>query len=243
MKDKKNLTELLNYTFLKYTNKTYSCGEKDLPALYCNTDIYPDFLALYTERGMYHKTDKTCVCFYQYDADFDGKTGLYEAIYHDDTERLTYFKNRFEGVKFFITPDYSEFGDIHVIENEYRLFKARVVGIWFIMEIGAIVIPNISFPTKRSAAFALDGYEECSVVAMSTKSHLQNKDEYERLLWKIHFTVDHLNLKAIVVYDVCGSNDNAIECFQYAIDKGLKIIIPDNTLKTRNAINKAVKNG
>ena len=89
--------------------------------------------------------------------------------------------------------------DIHVIENEYRLFKARVVAIWFIVEIGAVLIPNVSFPTERSAAYALDGYEECSVVAISTKSHLQDKVEYERLLWKIRFTVDHLKLKAIVV--------------------------------------------
>lgn len=238
MKNKKTLSRLLNYNFLNYTNKTVSCGEKDLPALYCKTDIYPDFLALYDEPKLYHKTDRTAVCFYQYDSVFDGKRGLYEAIYHDDNARLNYFKKRFEGVQFVIAPDYSEFGDIHVIENEYRLFKARVVAIWFIVEIGAVVIPNISFPTERSAAFALNGYEECSVVAMSTKSHLQNSVEHERLLWKIQYTVDHLNLKTIVVYDCCGTNDKAMESFAYAVNKGIDIIIPDNTLKTRNALHK-----
>ena len=106
------------------------------------------------------------------------------------------------------------------------------------VEIGAVVIPNISFPTERSAAFALDGYEECSVVAMSTKSHLQNSVEYERFLWKIRYTVDLLNLKAIVVYDVCGSDDKVMECFAYAVSKGIEIIIPDNTLKARNAAHK-----
>ena len=143
----------MNYSFLNYTNKTHSCGEKDLPALYCKTEVYPDFLALYSEPSLYHKTDRTGVCFYQFDSVFDGRRGLYEAIYHDDTARLAYFKKRFEGVKFFISPDYSEFGDIHVIENEYRLFKARVVAIWFIVEIGAVVIPNVSFPTEKSASY------------------------------------------------------------------------------------------
>lgn len=245
MKTKQTLQRLLNLSFLNYTNKTISRGIKDLPALYCNTEIYPDFLALYSEPKLYHLTDRTGVCFYQYDSVFDGKSGLFEAIYHDDYVRLKYFKKRFAGVKFVISPDYSEFGDIHTIENEYRLFKARVVAIWFEVEIGAIVIPNVSIPTPKSASFALDGYEDCSVVAISTKSHLVDKKEYERLLWKIRYTVDHLNLKAIVVYDVCGTNDKAMECFSYAIEKGIKIITPNNTLKERNALRskEAICNG
>lgn len=236
MKTKQTLRKLLNFNFLNYTNKTISCGEKDLPALFCNTEVYPDFLALYSEPKLYRKTDRTAVCFYQFDSVFDGKNGLFEAIYHDNKARLEYYKKRFAGVKFIIEPDYSEFGDIHVIENEYRLFKARVVAIWFIIEIGAVVIPNISFPTERSAAFALEGYENCSVVAISTKSHLVDKNEYERLLWKIRYTVDNLHLKAIIVYDACGTNEKALECFSYAIDKGVEIIIPNNTLKERNAL-------
>ena len=238
MKSKQTLRKLLNYSFLNYTNKTQSCGSKDLPALYCNTEVYPDFLALYSEPKLYHKTDRTGVCFYQFDNAFDGKRGLFEAIYHDDKARLDYFKKRFEGVKFFIAPDYSEFGDIQTIENEYRLFKSRVVAIWLVSEVDSIVIPNISFPTERSANFALDGYECCSVVAISTKSHMQNPEEYERLIWKIQHTVDTLNLKAIVVYDACSSNEQVMKCFAYAISKGIDIIIPDNTLKSRNAARK-----
>ena len=121
---------------------------------------------------------------------------------------------------------------------EQTLFKSRVVAFWLVSEVVAIVIPNISFPTERSADFALDGYECCSVVAISTKSHLQNPEEYERLLWKIHYTVDTLNLKAIVVYDACSSNDQVMKCFSYAISKGINIIVPDNTLKSRNTARK-----
>lgn len=243
MKQKTTLRTLLNYSYLNYTNKTVSRGEKDLPALYCNTDTYPDFLALSSETRLYHKTSNTCICFYEYDSEFDGKNGLFEAIYHDNHNRLKYYKKKFAGVKFVVCPDYSEFGDIHKIENEYRLFKARVVALWFMFEIGAVVIPNISFPTEESAAFALDGYEDCSVVAMSTKSHMQNQAEYERLQWKIRFTVDTLNLKAIVVYDVCSSNEKVIECFAYAIANGVEIIIPDNTLKSRNRERRVMHNG
>ena len=67
---------------------------------------------------------------------------------------------------------------------------------------------------------------------------MQNPEEYERLIWKIQHTVDTLNLKAIVVYDACSSNEQVMKCFAYAISKGIDIIIPDNTLKSRNAARK-----
>lgn len=43
--------------------------------------------------------------------------------------------------------------------------------------------------------------------------------------WKIHFTVDKLNLKAVVVYDVCSDNENALKYFSYAIGKGINIFL------------------
>lgn len=235
MKKNRNLAKLLNLNYLQYSNRTVSCGMMDLPALYCNTEVYPDYLALYSEKGLYHKTNRTAVCFHEFDTEFDGKHGLYWAIYYDDKKRLEYFKDRFSGVRFFLAPDYSELGDIHAIENNYRLFKSRIVSLWLMFELGAIVIPNISFPDKNSYAFALDGLEGCSVVAISTKGHMDDVAENERLRDNIRFTVDTLQLKTIVVYDVCGTNSATLDAFSYAIKKGVSVIIPDNTLKCQNA--------
>lgn len=146
-------------------------------------------------------------------------------------------KERFKGVKYVIIPDFSELGDIHKIENNYRLFKGRIIGLWFIFEIGAVVIPNIAFPTEESAGFALDGYEECSVVAISTKGHMDDPAENQRLRANIRLTVDKLpKIKTIVAYDVCGTNDATLDTFSYATEKGIEIIIPDNTLKERNML-------
>ncbi len=65
---------------------------------------------------------------------------------------------------------------------------------------------------------------------------MQNSHNYEQLSWRVKYTADHLNLRAIIVYDGCGTDDRALECFSYAMDKGIEIVIPGNTLKTRNAI-------
>ena len=175
------------------------------------------------------------MAFFQFDEDFDGKYGLYWAIYYNVKERLEYFKERFKGVKYVIIPDFSELGDIHKIENNYRLFKGRIIGLWFMFEVGAVVIPNITFPTEESADFALNGYEECSVAAMSTKSHMDDPAENLRLRANIRLTVDKMpKLKSLIAYDVCSTNDATLDTFSYAIEKGINIIIPDNTLKIRN---------
>lgn len=235
LKRNDNLIKLLNLYYLNLTNKTVSRGIMDLPAINCNVSEFPDYIALYSQKSLYHTTEHTAVAFFQFDEDFDGKLGLYWAIYHNVKERLEYFKERFNGVRYVIIPDFSELGDIHKIENIYRLFKGRIIGLWFMFEIGSVVIPNITFPTVESADFALDGYEECSVVAISTKGHMVDPNEKQRLRENIRLTVDKLpKLKTMIVYDVCSTNDATLETFSYAIEMGIEIIIPDNTLKHRN---------
>lgn len=235
MKRNKNLIRLLNLNYLMLTNLTISCGGMDLPAINCNVSVFPDYIALYSQKGLYHKTEHTAVAFFQFDEDFDGKHGLYWAIYYNDDNRLRYFKKRFKDVKYVIIPDFSELGDIHKIENNYRLFKGRIIGLWFIFEIGAVVIPNITFPTEESADFALDGYDDCSVVAFSTKGHMDNPAENLRLRTNIRLTVDKLpKIKTIIAYDVCGTNDATLDTFSYAIAKGIEVVIPNNTLKIQN---------
>ena len=102
-------------------------------------------------------------------------------------------------------------------------------------EVGAVVIPNITFPTEESANFALDGYGDCSVVTISTKGHMDDPAENLRLRANIGLTVDKLtNLKTIIAYDVCSTNDATLDTFSYAIERGIEVVIPDNTLKNRN---------
>lgn len=236
----KNLPKLLNLNYLKLTNKTYYSGKYDLPELRCSTEVFPDFIAVYSHPADYHKTPDTAVAFYQYDSSFDGINGLYNAIYHDDKKLLQFFKKRFTGVKFFISPDYSQFGDIDLIENQYRIKKARVVSLWLTMELDAIVIPNITFSSVESIDFYLCGLENCSVVAFSTMGYVDNRVEKQQTIEAVKYTVDHLNLDAIVVFDVCGTNAAVDEIFAYARQKGIKIVVPLNAMKIRNTMRKKV---
>lgn len=231
---KKDLKRLLNLNYLNLTNQTFATGEFDLPVLYCSTDIVPDYLALYNQPGDYHKTALTGVCFYIFDNEFDGFNGLFNAIYYNNRELLKYYKDRFRDVRFFISPDYSQFGDLQRIENIIRLWKARIITLWFILELNAVAIPNITYVSEDSFPFFFSGIENCEVVAFSTKGHIRRSVERNLLKAAVKYAVDNLPLKIIVVYSVCGKDSTSLKLFQYAIDHGIKVVIPDNTLRERN---------
>lgn len=234
MRRPRDMRRLLNLNYLSLTNKTYCEGEYSLPTLYCDTDIIPDYLALYTQPCDYHRTALTGICFYVYDNAFDGINGLFNAIYYNDRCLLDYYKSRFSGVRFFISPDYSQFGDLQKIENLIRLWKARIVTLWFILELHAVAIPNFTYISEETFPLFCTGLEHCSVVAFSTKGHVRYARERALLKAAVKYAVDHLSLNTIVVYSVCGRDETTLKLFSYAIEKGIRVVIPANSLRERN---------
>lgn len=230
---------LLNLKIVRLLKKTKQAGILGIPVLHCDTDVYPDFLALYRERSLYHKTLLTGVCFYAYDREFDGENGLFNAIYYDNKERLKYFKERFRNVKFIITPDYSVFGDMPRIENLHRIFKARIVALWFIFELHKVVIPNISYTDEDDFSICFSGLETCSVIAFNAKGHVKYPGERKLLEAAVKYAVDNLQLKAILVYSVCRHDENCLRIFQYAMERGIQVRIINNSLRERNVLRRA----
>ncbi len=235
MRVSKDMKSLLNYNILRLLNKTRRVGWLELPVIHCHTDVVPDFLALYKEPSLYNKTENTAVCFYCYDNEFDGKNGLFWAIYFNDSKRLEYFKLRFKNVKIFITPDYSVFNDVHKIENLIRLWKARIITLWLSIELGAIVIPNASYICEDEFQLFFDGLEGCETIAFSIKSHTRSRRERRLCEKAIEYVADHFNkLKRIIVYSACGKDETCLRMFKYAINKGIQVFVPKHTLLERN---------
>ena len=85
------------------------------------------------------------------------------------------------------------------------------------------------------------GLEEVETVAFGTKGNVDDEEERALLIDAIKYTVDHLNmLKTIIVYSSCKHDETIYTIFKYALDKGINVIIPNNTLQLRN---KEGKNG
>ena len=236
MKQINDLRRLLNLNFVEFTNRAAKAGPLEFPVLKCNTMRVPNYLALYQETGLYQVTEQTGLCFYSYDRVFDGPGGLFWAIYFNDEDRLMYFRKRFAGIKYVITPDISTFGNIQPIENYHRVWRSRVMALWFAFETDAVVIPNISYSSTHDLNVYFSGLEECTVIALSTKGHVHYRSERRLFINVVKYAVDHLPLKTIIAYSVCGRDENCLRLFEYAIEHGVQVFIPDNTLRTRNRL-------
>jgi hypothetical protein len=237
VKEKRNLKKKLNYNHLKLTNKTLCCGELDLPEIQCELAEMPDYIALYRQPSEYHKTNRTAVCFYDYDNEMDGQNGLYNAIKYDNKKDLEKYKERFSGIKVFFMPDYSVFGDIQAYENHHRIGRAREVALWLTMENDSIVIPNIAAGSIKDFEYIFDGYEKVKVAGISTKSKLPKREDRKLLQATIDEAVIRMPaLETFVVYDISAENIDANILFSGAKEKGINIVIPDNSMKIRNRI-------
>jgi hypothetical protein len=79
------------------------------------------------------------------------------------------------------------------------------------------------------------GLDRCKTIAFSTKGSMRDEFEQNVLREAISYVVDEFSeLNSIVVYDVCGDERRTLELFRYAIERGIRVVIPDNTLKRRN---------
>ncbi len=235
--NKNFLKKNLNLGYVELINKTYVVGKYDLIHVDSPNDIEIDFLALYSHLNEYNKTSKTAVCFYEYDREFDNKNGIYDAIKRIDINLLNKYKKRFENVDVLIAPDYSQFGNGLLSDNLESIQKARKVSLWLTYECNKKVIPNITYSNEESLEYFLDGLETSRVVAISLKGSLAKREQFDLLNKAINKMIEKLSyLKKIIVY-TSSTNDKKIhEIFKIAIDKGIEIIIPNNTLRIRNII-------
>ena len=227
------LTGKLNYNIAELLNQSF-LNEYDLPIHHCDPDVYPDFIALNTEPKRYHETPLTAVAFYTYDDSFDKIDGLYNAIYYNNEKLLAKYKNQYRDVSFIIAPDYSMFDDIWELENQYRLFKTRIIMLWFVLKINAVVIPNVPYLSEKKLPLYLSGFEKCTVMCFSTKGHVRYGNERRRIKDTVRYVVDHFPMKTILVYSVCGKDSTSLELFEYALSKGIDVRIIDNTMRRRN---------
>lgn len=227
------LTWLLNYNIADLLNQSF-LNEFDLPIHHCDPDVYPDYIALNSEVGKYHETRLTAVAFYSYDRFFDKINGLFNAIYYNERNLLSLYEKQYKNVAFVIAPDNSLFDDIWMMENQSRLWRIRIIMLWFVIVIKAVVIPNVPYLEQSKLPLYLSGFEECTVMCFSTKGHVRYSKDRKRIKETVRYVVDHFNLKTILVYSVCGNDITSLKLFEYASSKGIDVRIIDNTMRRRN---------
>lgn len=243
-KNKTDLKDRLNLHYLKYLNTTYTVGKYDSIHFSSPVNAKIDYLALYSQPSEYNKTSNTAVCFFEDDIKFDRKNGLWNAIYYNDLKLIEQYRERFKNVKYFISPDYSQIGDVPFWLNLFNLQRSRIVSLFLVQELNKFVYPLITYSNENSFEYMLDGLEECNVVAFSIKGALKTNEQLDMLKKAISITINKLTkLTSIIVYSVSLYDEKVRDLFSSAINKGIEIIIPNNILMERNKVLGGIYNG
>lgn len=230
-----DMRRLLNLGHLYYLDKAMPSEKYGLPELKCDTKVLPDYIALYSQVSLYSYTLLTCVGFYQFDNIFDGKDGFINAFVYGDKKLIKKYRKRFENVQMFIMPDCSMFGDLDLEYNKEQLKRALLGALILSIEFNKVVLPNITYISEETFPLYFDAIKNCSVVAISLKGHIRYSKERRLLKAAIKYAVDNMpNLSTFVVYSVCGKDETAYKVLDYAVKNGIKICIPQNTLRERN---------
>ena len=105
------------------------------------------------------------------------------------------------------------------------------------MNVKAVVIPLVSCANEIGMKYMLDGMQDCNVVAFNAKGPMGDPIQLQIFIESIKHTVDHLKqLQAIVVYSASPNKERVLDIFKYAVSKGIRVVIPDNMLQTRNRL-------
>lgn len=232
MLKKKELKKLINLNILNILNRCELEEKLYLPIIGCNAYIDVDYIASYSDVCEYHKSENTCLSFYEYDSKFDGVKGLYNSIYYNLEKELKDYKERFKGIKYAISPDYTLSGDMGIDEQIYRISKARRVSAWLTLECNILVIPNFTYSDEKYFELSIIGIENSEVIAFGLKGSLKEKIERELLVKAIAYAVDNLKqLKQILIYSTSIYDEKIYELFSYATSRGIRVLIPNNRLK------------
>ena len=230
---KSNFSDQMNNTLNHLTNRTTKNNLKKLPDIGSFVDVYPDFIALETEIGLYNKTELTAVSWFKDDLYFDTIDGIYNAIIYKDLTLLKYYKSRYKKVKFFISIDYSTYGDFDDETLLHNIKKTCIVYLWLTFECDAIVYPLMTYGNEESLKWCFEHIMIGSNVALSLKGVMQGKNR-ELFLIALKVLIDTRKPKALVVYSV-ASFESTKKMLNYAYDNNVKVIIVNNTLLERNS--------
>lgn len=239
----KNLKKRLNLNYLNTTNRNFSAGKWDFPVSWCPyvKALEIEYVALYGDPSEYERGGTTAIAFYEYDEEWNGRFGLYQSIYFDDSSRLEYFRERFRRSDgkptIFIAPDVSQIGEVHRIENLHRFFEARVISNWLVLECGGLVVPNLSAADETYFADMVSGLEQTEVASISMKGHLQDKEKTAFSLKMALYATENLpRLKLLIVFTTSANRDKVKAMFEKALPSSVKVLVPANRASERNGI-------
>lgn len=76
-----------------------------------------------------------------------------------------------------MTGNKPDFKKAYSLANEILVSSKSITDLWLSCELGAVVIPNLMYASTEEMPVFCSGIENCSVIALSLKSHIRRASE------------------------------------------------------------------
>lgn len=155
--------------------------------------------------------DTDCwVCFYEFDY-------LFERLWNNPKKYLQKLK-MFRGI---ITPDFSMYQDMPLIQQIYNLYRQRAIGQWLENE-GVRVIANIRWSDERTYLLSTQGLECSDVISIGSLGCIKKKECRNTFYDGLDYVLKKLKPKYIIIYGplnkmikkICDINNTTIVNFK-----------------------------
>lgn len=209
----------------KLANANFNTGFYQVPEINNFEIEKPEKLILWSSRHRCKNKNKCGLIFYEYDAKFDGKRGIYNILKYGTENQINKMINEIKEFSFVVCPDYSVYGNFPNYKQIDAMARSREVG-YILTTYGIKVIVNFRALYEWTYELALTGICVNSIIAIGTLGTLKDKETKELLKNSVKAVINYVKPRCIIVYGFAPE-----EIFGEAKELGIKIWQYDSEIK------------
>lgn len=161
-------------------------GELEIPCIK-EVDYIPNKFISFS-RAIAEDNHNQWVHFYEDDVRF-------ERLWNRPNRYLPILK-KFNGV---ITPDFSVYRDMPLIEQQWNIYRSRAIGHW-LQKNEVPVITNVRWGDERTFELSCVGVPTNSIIAVGSHGCIKNVEDKKYFIDGLDYVVKRLAPKTLVVY-------------------------------------------
>lgn len=242
MNKKNNIQNLLNLNYLNLSNLVEHYSKFNIPKVSAKFTIKDKYIVLYREYYNYFEFF-SCLAFFDYDEEFYGKNGLFNALYYNNTKLIEEVRRLLDHINYVIQPDYINENNNNKVEDIYAFFKSKILAIHFLKHHRTFTIPLIYYKKEHLLNLILEHYENIHIVCFKFMEIENNEKNIELLKKAIKEIVDRFtDLKQVIVFTDIIDETLINNIFAYVKEKNIQFLNPENLYKKEKRITKKLEN-
>lgn len=180
-------------------NADFKTGFYQFPAIKnCHIER-PKGAVLWSKRHLCQDKASHALVFYEYDALFDGKDGIYNILKYGREAEIDALIQEMKEYAFVVCPDYSVYGNFPIYKQIDAMARSREVG-FVLQDRGVKVVVNFRATHEWSYEAALSGLSVGQTVAIGSLGALRDKESRKLLKDSVAVLSECVCPKIVFIY-------------------------------------------